>query len=40
MNEDPQEMVVTVDQCEEQQQIEEDDHVRHNSDQFLAELAK
>jgi len=34
MNDDMQEMVVTEDQCEQQQQIEEDDHVRHNTDQY------
>ena len=38
MNEDLQKMVVTKDQCVQQQQIKEDDHVRHNTDQFCGQI--
>jgi len=31
-------MVVTEDHCAQQQQIEEDDHVWHNTDQFCGRI--
>jgi len=38
MNEDPQKMVVTKDQCAQEQQIKEGDHVRHNTNQFCGQI--